>query len=110
MSTLLTPNHDAMTLPQPRNPLHGITLEQLLIALVERIGWEATDAAVPIRCFTHDPTVTVSTSPTNTNPDRSRGRDYWACAGLNDRSRRTPAPNRSRELYTGLLPVSWTFC
>jgi len=49
-----------MTLPQPRNPLHGITLEQLLVALVERMGWEAMGAAVPIRCFTHDPSIASS--------------------------------------------------
>ena len=49
-----------MALPQPRNPLHGITLEQLLAALVERIGWEAMGAAVPIRCFTHDPSIASS--------------------------------------------------
>ena len=60
MSTLLTPNPDAMTLPQPRNPLHGITLAQMLLALVERIGWEAMGAAVSIRCFTHDPSIASS--------------------------------------------------
>ena len=49
-----------MALPQPRNPLHGITLEQMLAALVERIGWEAMGAAVPIRCFTHDPSIASS--------------------------------------------------
>ena len=49
-----------MPLPQPRNPLHGITLEQMLLALVERIGWEAMGAAVPIRCFTHDPSIASS--------------------------------------------------
>ena len=49
-----------MALPQPHNPLHGITLEQLLVALVERIGWEAMGAAVPIRCFTHDPSIASS--------------------------------------------------
>ena len=49
-----------MPLPQPRNPLHGITLEQLLLALVERIGWEAMGATVPIRCFTHDPSIASS--------------------------------------------------
>ena len=48
MSTLLTPNPDAMTLPQPRNPLQGITLEQMLVALVESLGWEAMGAEVPI--------------------------------------------------------------
>ena len=49
-----------MPLPQPRNPLHGITLEQMLVALVERIGWEAMGVAVPIRCFTHDPSIASS--------------------------------------------------
>ena len=49
-----------MPLPQPRNPLHGITLEQMLLALVERIGWEAMGVAVPIRCFTHNPSIASS--------------------------------------------------
>lgn len=49
-----------MPLPQPRNPLHGITLEQMLLALVERMGWETMGAAVPIRCFTHDPSIPSS--------------------------------------------------
>ena len=49
-----------MALPQPRNPLHGITLEQMLLALVERISWEAMGVAVPIRCFTHDPSIASS--------------------------------------------------
>lgn len=29
-------------------------------ALVERMGWEAMGRAVPIRCFTHDPSVKSS--------------------------------------------------
>ena len=49
-----------MALPQPRNPLHGITLEQMLLALVERIDWEAMGVAVPIRCFTHEPSIASS--------------------------------------------------
>ena len=49
-----------MPLPQPRNPLHGITLEQMLLALVERMGWETMGATVPIRCFTHDPSIAAS--------------------------------------------------
>ncbi len=45
---------------QPKNPLHGVTLETLLERLVERIGWEAMGMAVPIRCFTHDPSIASS--------------------------------------------------
>ena len=49
-----------MPQPQPRNPLHGITLEQLLMDLVEGLGWEAMGAAIPIRCFNSDPSIASS--------------------------------------------------
>jgi len=46
--------------PQPKNPLHGVTLQQVLERLVERMGWEEMGRAVPIRCFTHEPSVKSS--------------------------------------------------
>ena len=46
--------------PQPRNPMHGVTLEAMLEALVAALGWEAMGQAVPIRCFTHDPSIASS--------------------------------------------------
>ena len=46
--------------PQPKNPLHGVTLAMILEALVERMGWEAMGRAVPIRCFTHEPSMSSS--------------------------------------------------
>ena len=49
-----------MMQPQPRNALHGVTLERMLTRLVELLGWEAMGKAVPIRCFTHDPGVASS--------------------------------------------------
>lgn len=49
-----------MSLAQPNNPLHGLTLEMVLTRLVETIGWEAMGEAVPIRCFTHDPSISSS--------------------------------------------------
>ena len=45
---------------QPRNPLHGLTLEAIVNALVAHHGWAALGARVPIRCFTHDPSVSSS--------------------------------------------------
>lgn len=45
---------------QPRNPLHGITLERMLTELVGTLGWEAMGRAVPIRCFTHEPGIASS--------------------------------------------------
>jgi uncharacterized protein (DUF2132 family) len=46
--------------PISRPTLEGITLEAIVTQLSERMGWEAMGAAVPIRCFTHDPSVKSS--------------------------------------------------
>lgn len=42
---------------QARNPLHGLTLEAILTALVEGYGWESLGQQINIRCFTSDPSV-----------------------------------------------------
>jgi len=41
-------------------PLDGITLEAIVTQLSNQAGWVAMAAAVPIRCFTHDPSVKSS--------------------------------------------------
>lgn len=45
---------------QPHNPLHGITLEQILNELVAHFGWPELGQQVNIRCFTTDPSVPSS--------------------------------------------------
>lgn len=45
---------------QPRNPLHGITLEHIVTALVAHFGWPELGQRIPVRCFTHDPSVASS--------------------------------------------------
>ncbi len=45
---------------QPNNPLHGITLEQIVEELVDRHGWDELADRIPIRCFSHDPSVSSS--------------------------------------------------
>lgn len=45
---------------QPRNPLHGLTLEAIILALVEGYGWEGLAVRIPVRCFTLDPSVASS--------------------------------------------------
>jgi len=42
---------------QPRNPLHGVTLEQIVTELVARYGWPELGEQVRIRCFTTDPSI-----------------------------------------------------
>ena len=45
---------------QINNPLHGVTLEQIINALVEKYGWEALSEQIDIRCFSSDPSVKSS--------------------------------------------------
>lgn len=45
---------------QPRNPLHGMTLERIILALVDHYGWAELGERIPVRCFTHDPSVNSS--------------------------------------------------
>ncbi len=45
---------------QARNPLHGLTLEAIVTALAEHYGWDALGQRIPVRCFTHDPSVASS--------------------------------------------------
>ena len=48
-----------MTSPS-RDPLHGVTLEMVLTALVEHFGWPELGQQVNIRCFTSDPSIASS--------------------------------------------------
>ena len=45
---------------QPNNPLHGITLEQVVTKLEEHYGWDGLAVRVRIRCFENDPSVKSS--------------------------------------------------
>lgn len=42
------------------DPLHGITLEKMLLDLVERLGWQTMASTIAVRCFTHDPSIASS--------------------------------------------------
>lgn len=46
-----------MTDLHPRDPLHGITLERILVYLVEHRGWEQMGRLIDIRCFKLDPSL-----------------------------------------------------
>ncbi len=42
---------------QPRIPLHGLTLETIVTRLADFYGWDDLGQRIPIRCFTHEPSV-----------------------------------------------------
>ena len=48
---------DSTVPDQPRNPLHGLTLEAIVTALAGHYGWAELGERIPLRCFTHDPSV-----------------------------------------------------
>ncbi|MDO6601767.1 Uncharacterized conserved protein [Arenibacter palladensis] len=43
-----------------KNPLHGITLADILESLVSQYGWEEMGERINIRCFNHDPSIKSS--------------------------------------------------
>jgi uncharacterized protein (DUF2132 family) len=45
---------------QPNNPLHGVTLQNILEHLVEKIGWEEMGEEVNIKCFKNEPSIKSS--------------------------------------------------
>jgi uncharacterized protein (DUF2132 family) len=45
---------------QPKNPLHGITLENVVVKLVEHYGWEELANKIRINCFKNEPSVKSS--------------------------------------------------
>jgi len=49
-----------MTAAQPKNPLHGLTLERIVTDLVARFGWAGLGRRIDIRCFNHEPSIVSS--------------------------------------------------
>ncbi|NCB07370.1 MAG: DUF2132 domain-containing protein [Bacteroidia bacterium] len=42
---------------QPNNPLHGKTLEAIMVYLVSFYGWEKLGERIRINCFLKDPSI-----------------------------------------------------
>jgi uncharacterized protein (DUF2132 family) len=53
-------NDASSTQEQPGNPLHGLTLEAIVRELEAYFGWVELGERIPVRCFTHDPSVNSS--------------------------------------------------
>ncbi|MCQ4262480.1 hypothetical protein CXK91_05475 [Stutzerimonas stutzeri] len=45
---------------QVKDPLHGVTLEAILIDLHARFGWDGLAERVDVRCFSNDPSIKSS--------------------------------------------------
>jgi uncharacterized protein (DUF2132 family) len=49
-----------MVVPQPKNPLHGVTLKVIVETLVAEYGFPELGKRIPIKCFLSHPSVTSS--------------------------------------------------
>ena len=49
-----------MSEQQANDPLHGVTLEQIVINLVEFYGWDELGKRIDINCFNSNPSVKSS--------------------------------------------------
>lgn len=49
-----------MTAHPSKDPLHGVTLEMIVNALVARYGWDELCKLININCFKNDPSVKSS--------------------------------------------------
>ena len=49
-----------MITEQSKNPMHGVTLETIVVKLVEHYGWDGLAHRIKINCFKNDPSVKSS--------------------------------------------------
>ena len=43
-----------------KDPLHGVTLENIVTQLQEKYGWEQLASKINIKCFSNDPSISSS--------------------------------------------------
>lgn len=55
-----TPSAPATLATQRHNPLHGVKLETMVVALADYFGWDELGQRIPVRCFQSDPSVNSS--------------------------------------------------
>ena len=77
-----------MTGTQPKNPLHGVTLETILARLVAHYGWAEMGKIITVKCFNNDPSIKSSLKFLRRTP--------WARKQVEDLYRRTLPSEKAR--------------
>jgi uncharacterized protein (DUF2132 family) len=70
------------------DPLHGITLQQIVTNLEEWFGWEALAEKIRIHCFSHDPSLRSSLTFLRKTPWARKKVEELYVATLKKRARR----------------------
>lgn len=77
----------------PKDPLHGITLEMILTQLVTHYGWTELGRRIEIRCFNFDPSIKSSLQFLRRTPwARAKVEDLFRHY-LQERGQNQPATN-----------------
>ncbi len=64
-----------------KDPLHGLTLEKIVIHLYESLGWEELGNRINIKCFTSNPSVQSSLKFLRKTPwARTKVEDFYKYA------------------------------
>jgi len=72
-----------MNQPHPKDPLHGVTLQTVVTALVDHFGWDELGRIIDIRCFNFDPSVSSSLKFLRKTPwARKKAEELYLGAGL----------------------------
>ena len=71
----------------PRDPLHGVTLETIVKAMVSRYGWAELEALIPVRCFLNNPSLKSSLTFLRRTPWARQKLEWWYASGLETEER-----------------------
>ncbi len=80
---------------QPRNPLHGMTLEAIVTALHAHYGWQGLGERIPVRCFTSEPSISSSLKFLRKTPWAREKVESLYLFMLRDQRRRQSSPART---------------
>ena len=68
--------------PRSSDPLHGITLKQIVTELQARFGWEEMARTVPLRCFSKNPSIASSLTFLRRTPWARKQVEDWYVSAL----------------------------
>ena len=81
------------TTPKKVDPLHGQTLEAIVLALAQNYGWDGLAERIPLRCFSVDPNLRSSLNFLRKTPWARTKVEGLYLFMLRDLARASKAPN-----------------
>lgn len=80
---------------QNKDPMHGVTLEQILNYLVLDYGWEKLGIYIKIKCFQNNPTIKSSLKFLRKTPWAREKVEQLYLTTIKKRSKKKEAPQKT---------------